>query len=66
MKTTTLLVSALLVTGFALALGPAAEARGVCTDVIDAGCDSAACVGEVCSRDLNPVCVREPCPQPIP
>ena len=67
MRTATILLSALLVTGFALAIVPAAEAREICSDLVDSWCRSAVCVhGGMCSEDLNPVCVTEPCPQPIP
>ena len=66
MRTTKILLAALLVTGFVLAAMPAVEARGFCSNVIDDWCRAALCLNETCSRDLNPVCVREPCPQPIP
>lgn len=66
MKTTTLLLSVLLLTGVVLAVAPAVEARSVCSDAVDDDCRALVCVKNACSRDLNPVCVTEPCPQPIP
>lgn len=67
LRTPTLLLAALLVTGFVLAVAPAAEARELCSNAIDSWCRSAVCLHDgFCSRDLDPVCVTEPCPQPIP
>ena len=72
MKTTTLVVATLLATGFLLAAFPTGGATAFCTDAAeraklwDTTCGSLVCYQDFCSKDLNPVCVTEPCPQPIP
>ena len=63
-----LLVGLLLASATLLVAAPAVEARGFCSDLVDEWCRGALCIdnNSFCTRDLNPVCVTEPCPQPIP
>lgn len=60
---------ALLVVAFTatavFSAAPTTDARpGVCIE--SESCHGLVCYDGFCSSDLNPVCVREPCPRPIP
>lgn len=62
MRTTTLLLTALIVTGFALALAPAAEARQACTYGTGEPCDDQlACVYDRVSGQWRCVVYIDPC-----
>ncbi|MFA5861950.1 MAG: hypothetical protein WDA16_09690 [Candidatus Thermoplasmatota archaeon] len=50
-----------------IGLAPASDATAFCTNATSNSCRALVCLpntsgGQVCSKDLSPVCIREPCP----